>query len=395
MGKARAFFLALLAALVPACGRGGGGGGSGAPAPPSGTAPSVSLMTPAGTRISDIPIAYVLTDAEADPCSLLVEFSVDGGTTYATATAAPGGDGIAGLISSPGGTGHLFVWASRLDAVALTGAVSTVRIRITPSDSLAGMAASTANFTVDNRVAAFRISDLDLRDPHVFVNVPILGCRDVTDTSIGGQPSLNDTIQTRIQTDGNGDGALDWTGLLLFRIPDQVGAGGRMDFALGISPPPHPPATASLDSAFTPIVTTYSNIASGTVLTPRAGTLRPYTPAVSSPAGPGFATNSFSVTLAIGPVTLPLQDAKIGATYVGNPATSLAGGLIMGFLSESTADATMVDLGTGPVPLSSLLPGGTGACATMSDLDVGTDGITPGWWVYLNFTALPVTYTGR
>lgn len=67
----------------------------------------------------------------------------------------------------------------------------------------------------------------------------------------------------------------------------------------------------------------------------------------------------------------------------------------MGFLSEAVADATMVDLGAGPVPLSSLLPGGTGNCDSGDDKDLGPDGTTPGWWMYFNFTALAVTYTGR
>lgn len=391
MGQAalRALGVALAAALVPACGGGGGGGGA-----PVGTPPSVAVTTPAGTQVSDIPVAYTLTDAESNAVSILVEFSLDGGATFSAATAAPGGDGVAGLTSSPAGVAHVFVWASRLDGAGIAGPVTTVQVRITPSDTQAGTPGATGDFTVDNRVAAFRISDLDLRDPHVFVNVPILGCSDVTDTGVLGQPSLNDTIQTQIQTDGDADGNLDWTGLLLFRIPDQTGPGGRLDFMQGISPAPHPPSTADSDPAFVPVVTTYSNVASGPVLSPIGGTLKPYTPAVTSPSGPGFVTATFSWTLTVGPVTVPLQDVQIGASYVGDPATQLSNGLLMGFLSEAVADATMVNLGTGPVPLSSLLPGGTGNCAAHDDRDTGPGGAS-GWWFYFNFTALPVTYTGR
>ena len=34
-------------------------------------------------------IHYSLSDAESDPCSILVQCSMDGGTTWTTATAGP------------------------------------------------------------------------------------------------------------------------------------------------------------------------------------------------------------------------------------------------------------------------------------------------------------------
>lgn len=353
----RRLALALACLALPGC-DGCFEAGSPGSVPVSNTPPSAFVFTPAGVQVSDIPIAYTLMDAQGDTLSVLVQFSVDSGTSWSPATAAPLGDGTAGLASSAGGTPHLFMWASRLDGVALAGPVATVRIRVTPFDTVTGTPGETLDFTVDNRVAVYRISDLDLRDPHVFVS--FLGCWDVTDASVFGQPSVNDVLQAQIQSDGNGDGDLDWTGLLIFRIPNQSGAGGRVDFALGISPAPHPPATADLDPAFVPVPTTYANVASGTVLQPGAGTTRPYVPPVASPSGPGFATTGFSVTLSIGAITLPLQDVQIGAAYVGDPATQLASGLLMGFLSETAADATTINLGFGSVSLSSLLPGGAG-----------------------------------
>ena len=41
-------------------------------------------------------------------------------------------------------------------------------------------------------------------------------------------------------------------------------------------------------------------------------------------------------------------------------------------------------------PVSSLLAGGTGNCASSSDKD-RLDGV-PGWWFYLNFTAQQVPW---
>ena len=53
-------------------------------------------------------------------------------------------------------------------------------------------------------VTAMRMSDLALRDPHVYVNA-IFSCADVTDTPLLGV-SLNGTIRARIQIDEDGDG---------------------------------------------------------------------------------------------------------------------------------------------------------------------------------------------
>jgi hypothetical protein len=66
---------------------------------------------------------------------------------------------------------------------------------------------------------AFRLRDLDLRDPHVFVN--FIGCRDVTDNPLAGF-SVNGELQTNIQTDGDVDGDLDLSIATVFRPLDQA-----------------------------------------------------------------------------------------------------------------------------------------------------------------------------
>ena len=53
----------------------------------------------------------------------------------------------------------------------------------------------------------FRFTDMDLKDPHVFATVPILGF-DVTNT-VAGMDGVNPILQTNIQTDEDGDGLLD------------------------------------------------------------------------------------------------------------------------------------------------------------------------------------------
>jgi hypothetical protein len=79
-----------------------------------------------------------------------VEFSSDGGATWAAAKPAYGNGSLGGLISSPAGTAHTFLWNSVDDLVGLGSVVTNARIRITPSDGNAGPAVSTANFTVNN-----------------------------------------------------------------------------------------------------------------------------------------------------------------------------------------------------------------------------------------------------
>jgi VWFA-related protein len=111
------------------------------------TRPSAAVDTPTGPQQGDVSISYRLADAEGDPCSISVEYSGDGGTTYQQATVAAGGDGMADLTASPEGIPHVFVW----DSLSDIGYQSrSVRIRVTPSDTSLGEAGETEDFTVNN-----------------------------------------------------------------------------------------------------------------------------------------------------------------------------------------------------------------------------------------------------
>ena len=113
------------------------------------TALSALVATPSSPQSGNVTISYTLTDAQSDPCSIAVKYSPDGGTTWNTATAGPGGDGATGLASSPSGTSHTFVWASGSDISNANN--SNVEVRITPSDAGgAGTASTTSAFTVNN-----------------------------------------------------------------------------------------------------------------------------------------------------------------------------------------------------------------------------------------------------
>lgn len=241
---------------------------------------------------------------------------------------------------------------------------------------------------------AFRISDLDLRDPHVFVN--FLGCRDVTDTPLVGF-SVNGELQTLIQTDGSQppDGLLDLSYVIEFLPLNQSAPTNLMDTL-------SPSCTAPLaGTSCAPPATTLGIAgdaqlaATGQCLAPLVGTIRPYTPAITSPGGPCFGSPAGTVTLNLGGIPLTLRDARVAATFVGVPAGNLVNGLLSGFISEADANATLIPATLpliGGQALSSLLPGGTGNCAAFNDKDI-YDGVI-GWRFYLNFTAPRVELAG-
>ncbi len=243
---------------------------------------------------------------------------------------------------------------------------------------------------------AFRIDSLTLRDPHVLIpNV----CLDVTDTPVLGI-SVNNQLATQIGADGNMDGFYDLSLLALFRPLTQPPAPGAV---LQI-------ATAQCSTAATevcdtdgnpPASTTFSNQSSGVCLTPIGGTTGPnnagsYSPPISTSAAPCFDTTPTTVTFPFGIFTVPLQDVQASATYVGNPASQLLSGLIVGFLSETDANNIILPDGLSVLsgrPVSDMLPGGAGNGCPTTAKDIGPGG-QPGWYFYLNFTAHKVVWTG-
>ncbi len=245
------------------------------------------------------------------------------------------------------------------------------------------------------QMTAFRMDDLDLRDPHVFVS--FISCLDITDTPIIGF-SINEQLQTRIQNDAATpqDGLLDLSNVFLFDPLDQGVASNN--FASG-SADCSAPLVGTQCSGFS--ASSLSGMASllpsGSCLTPVAATTHNYSPAVTNATAPCFSSPNGTITIDLSGVPVALQDAQIAATFNGAPVTGTINGLMKGFLLESDADVTIVPMTfplVGGQPLSQLLPGGDppGAnnanCAPHSDVDIHNG--QRGWWFYLNFTA-PVT----
>ncbi|HUQ07209.1 MAG TPA: DUF4215 domain-containing protein [Kofleriaceae bacterium] len=243
---------------------------------------------------------------------------------------------------------------------------------------------------------AFRMSDLDLRDPHVHVSAVF--CFDVTDNPVAGF-AVNAELQSSIQNDEDNpaDGQLDLNIAAVFRPLNQTGGattGLEIHFPSCTSPMAsttcsrNPPASAAITAMAT-------NTASGTCLSPLANTTTgPYTPEITNATGPCYLSDEVTVTINVANIPITLRNARIAATYVGNPASTTINGLLRGFISETDADNTVLPMSlpvVGGRPLSSVLPGGDPPgpgntnCAGHSDVDIN-NGVR-GWWFYLNFSA--------
>lgn len=252
--------------------------------------------------------------------------------------------------------------------------------------------------------ASFRFSDLDLRDPHVYLPIVLppplpTVCTDFTDNALPGAGfSFNGAIQQSITSDSDpADGLLDASSLLWFRPLRQDGLLARIDSGSADCSAPAPPAVCTPNPQATPQAHTYASFVAGNCLAPIPGTLGapPYSPAVASPAAPCFVTAPRALTLQFGDMPVPLLDAQIAARFGGSPASALADGLLRGFVREADANQIVISnpaLPGGSATLASLLAGGAGNCSARNDKDLLRG--EPGWWFYFNYTAEPVNFTG-
>lgn len=249
----------------------------------------------------------------------------------------------------------------------------------------------------------FRMSDLDLRDPHVFTSIPglpVLGCLDFTDNGfpLGLAPSFNAQLATAITTDGDGDGFLDLSQLLAFRPLLFFPEARRLDIGGAWCPPPTGEVLTCQAWRRPPVprTTTYSFLDSGTCLGPVAGTTSGYNPAVPAPTAQAlcYFSTPRDFVLEVNGVQVTLMDTQSGATWDAVEGR-FSPGLLRGFLTEAAADAALIPAEipvVGGRPLSSLLRGGTGSCATGDDRDTHLGQL--GWWFYFAFEADAVAFLG-
>ncbi|HEX4954957.1 MAG TPA: hypothetical protein VF017_16325 [Thermoanaerobaculia bacterium] len=242
-----------------------------------------------------------------------------------------------------------------------------------------------------------RISDLDLRDPHVFAPVPVVGCWDFTDQALpfGLGPSFNEQLATSITTDGDGDTFLDLSLLHQFRPYDALAASLRLDVGQGLCTAPVAGTNCAPDPSFIPRTTVYDGFSAGPCLGALAGTTSGYTPAVATIAPPCFVSQPAHHSLPTGTLILPLRGLQLSATLGATPGDPFPAGLLRGFLRESDAAGVLLPAElpiVGGQPITVLLPGGQGSCAAGDDRDL-FEGVS-GWWFYLAYTAEPVPWAG-
>jgi hypothetical protein len=233
-------------------------------------------------------------------------------------------------------------------------------------------------------VTAWRIGALELRDPHVYYSFGV--CLDVTD-------ELNTNIAQQLDADADGDGNYD-SSVVEFMLPyDNASTQvfGSVDGVCTTATPSQctPGALPVVARWYQAFDVTPPTVCLGALPDTTSG----YTPPVPVPDGHCFATTVIDTTVTLGTLSVPLWDTALAAPW---PATtgSTSGGLMRGFLRESDADQIVVNLGTGDVTLSSVLPGGTGSCATGIANGLDVDRSEPGWWMYLEYRLDSVSASG-
>jgi uncharacterized membrane protein len=246
---------------------------------------------------------------------------------------------------------------------------------------------------------AFRFTSMHIRDPHFYADLPILGCNDITDSvPLGAAASINEQFNDAIGEDGNDDGLLDLSLVLLFDPLDQSdGASGNTEFTVGDCTAPAASTECSQQDGFDPITAAYMVMQTGTCheADPSHLSSANYTPAPGVTMGPCFHAGPTDISVETESLGLPLQDAEIAATFDGNPAQAFISGTMRGFLTQEAAEQielpASVQDSLDVMYVSQLLPGGCGPdasgpgsgcnCAGHDDKD------GDGWWFYVDFTA--------
>ncbi len=288
----------------------------------------------------------------------------------------------------------------------MRAAIRTLIMLVTPSAAMAQNAVdwlAVDGFEFASPATVMRFTDLDLRDPHVFLPITISPfptvCVDFTDNAIPTTTvSFNGNIQTSYNSDTNPvDGFLDASSLLWFRPLRQDGRVARLDNGAADCLAPSPTSGCAASTAAQPVAYSYASFANGVCMAPLPGTIGSpaYSPAISTPAAQCFVTAPRTMVFDNAGTQITLIDAQMAASFNATPATALSNGLLRGFLRESDANQITISdpaLPNGSVTLASLLAGGTGSCSSRNDRD--THRGESGWWFYFNFQAAAVTYSG-
>ena len=225
---------------------------------------------------------------------------------------------------------------------------------------------------------AFRVTLMELRDPHAFA---FNGAFDVTGT-------VNDQIGDAMTMDADDppDGNLDLSIVVVHRPLDQSAGSIAGDVVFPDCTTPVLSTSCTLTAGAMVVQTTLTN-AAATCLDAVPGTTSGFSPAVEPTQGPCFSTEAETLDVSLGELVIPLIDTQLAGRYVNDPADGLDQGLIRGFLTQEAAD-------NATIPESVAIVGGDPVSSVLrdEDKDPGPGG-EDGWWFYLNYDANLVPYT--
>jgi len=121
--------------------------------------PSAQVDKPVRGPLSHVEINYRLYDPDCEAADIVVEYSTSSVPwTSCLESGSPGSDGVANLVASPAGAGHVFLW----DAPSQIGTsyANEIQIRITPSDDDgAGNSATSPIFDWGNDLPEVQVTD--------------------------------------------------------------------------------------------------------------------------------------------------------------------------------------------------------------------------------------------
>lgn len=253
---------------------------------------------------------------------------------------------------------------------------------------------------------AYRITELRLVDPHIWITVPLFGnCADITDNGVFGQPSANQQLGASLTDSPPADGYFDFNMLSVFRPVNPLLATTPVDLVIGactaaatsIQSQCNVGANGTLQS------NTSNNKTSGVCYQadPTTLTTSPNYPDPNIVSAPCFVTGSATTTVNAGGLLLNLTASRLSGVYSpsDNPI-SIINGVLSGFISETSAKTTTFPASVpilGGQPLYKALADAkrTGSsCASHSDRDVGKGpNGEDGYWFYINVTAQKVTWS--
>jgi hypothetical protein len=320
--------------------------------------------------------------------------AVQDGTAGAEAIPdVPSGDNSSTTPTAP----DTSVGTSSPDAASAAGSGSDTRVPTQPS-APSGVQTGTPDApntpvttAPDAQPMSFRITELQLRDPHVFA-----GTTDITEMQVLGQSVNRTLIPDKLTKDSDGDGAIDVSVVALLAPFDPSASPATTSTLTFVNAAC--PVNGGASSACKPLagsaglMTTWTleQRQSGNCLEPMQGTTSSYQPAITVPNGPCFlSTEGNDLTMDLGGIKIDVTAARVSATYQAQPA-GLVKGLLAGFVTRAAAEQATL-----PSVAGAMVGGDTlDMYIRMRDYDQSASpNGQDGFWMYLNFVAKPITYT--